>query len=275
MSAIPPADKSPFSQASAAATALSNTGGGFQQHDTAESLNNNAGSPPGSLPPPISPIVKEKPQPLSDDEAEESHFSSQTSEEEELKQKQDEDEDVNEKREPLDPPTRFIFDPCGPNTHDCTTVDVVTVPCPGGHPLKSWSRDGLLSRYFGAPSMRDAEVNQHASSTGHSHGSSSNGSEKAPPSWVRQGIRRDADKARIVLYEHPEIKEGVTLSNLADGLLEQLKRLRDVEDQERPLLFMGYSLGGLVVKMALAKAARDTRYQNIVRDCYGVGFFGK
>lgn len=161
--------------------------------------------------------------------------------------------------------TRFIKDPAGPLTHDETTVDVITVPCPGGDALGSWNRDGLLGRYFGAPSMRDAEVERGG--TG--------------PSWVRQGIRREADVARILLYSHPPAVEGTTLGQLADVLLEELKVLRDEEtgddgvSRQRPLVFIGHSIGGLVVKMALAKASRQGRYEDIRRDCYGVVFFGK
>lgn len=161
-----------------------------------------------------------------------------------------------------DTASRFTIDPEGQLTHDQTTVDIVAVPCPGGHPLRSWNRDGLMSRYYGALSMRDAEVKD-------------DDAERPSPSWVRQGIRREADKARILLYEHPEAEEGVTLSKLADELLQNLQHLRETEDQERPVLFIGHSVGGLVVKMALVKAGRDARYENILRECYGVAFFGE
>ena len=161
--------------------------------------------------------------------------------------------------------TRFIKDPAGRLTHDETTVDIVTVPCPGGDALGSWNRDGLLGRYFGAPSMRDAEVERTGTGA----------------SWVRQGIRREADMARILLYAHPPAVEGTTLGQLADVLLEELRALRDDEagddglSRQRPLVFIGHSLGGLVVKVALAKASRQGRYEDIRRDCYGVVFFGE
>lgn len=156
---------------------------------------------------------------------------------------------------------RFTSDPQGQLSHDKTTVDIVTVPCPGGHPLRSWNRDGLMSRYHGALSMRDAEVKDDG--------------ERPTPSWVRQGIRREADTARILLYEHPEPEEGMTLSTLADALLQDLQQLRETERQQRPVLFIGHSVGGLVVKMALVKASRDARYENILRECYGAAFFGE
>ncbi|KOS17214.1 Protein SERAC1 [Escovopsis weberi] len=154
---------------------------------------------------------------------------------------------------------RFTIDPEGELTHDETSVDVVTVPCPGGHALKSWNRDGLVGRYFGAPSMRDAEVSE---------------ADRQGPSWVRQGIRREADRARILLYEHPEMVQGTTLNKLAMALLESLRKLRADEGQERPLIFISHSVGGLVVKMALVKASRDPKYESMMRECYGVAFFG-
>lgn len=157
---------------------------------------------------------------------------------------------------------RFIKDPEGDRTHDETTVDVVTVPCPGGDPLRSWNRDGLLGRYFGALSMRDTEVDRPGTA----------------PSWVRQGIRREADVARILLYEHPQPVEGTTLGGLAHDLLEEFKELRDQESRgsrQRPVVFIAHSVGGLVVKMALVEASRDAKYSEILRDCYGVVFFGE
>ncbi|RDA91794.1 hypothetical protein CP533_2809 [Ophiocordyceps camponoti-saundersi (nom. inval.)] len=162
----------------------------------------------------------------------------------------------------FDSSTRFVVDPAGERTYDETTVDVVTVPCPGADPLRSWSRDGLVGRYFGAPSMRDAEAvpARHGAASG--------------PSWVRQGIRREAPRARILLYAHPDLVDGITLADLADALLQELHMLRSGGAAERPLIFIAHSIGGLVVKMALTKASRDARCESVLRECYGVAFFG-
>lgn len=190
-----------------------------------------------------------------------------TSESLDLKEHPEEEEAAEEtERPPVGRSTRFTKDPSGPLTHDETTVDFVTVPCPGGDPLKSWNRDGLLGRYFGNPSMRDAEVEQQSSNA---------------PSWVRQGIRREADVARVLLYEHPVVVDGTTFEGLADALLRDLRTIRDEDGDEdgdggrqRPIVFVAHSLGGIVVKMALAKASQEVAYEDILRDCYGVAFFG-
>ncbi|PTB69411.1 hypothetical protein BBK36DRAFT_1165681 [Trichoderma citrinoviride] len=156
---------------------------------------------------------------------------------------------------------RFTLDPAGRRTHDQTGVDIVTVPCPGADALRSWNRDGLMGRYFGNLSMRDVEVRNEA--------------DRRSPSWVREGIRREASRARILLYEHPGVREGTTLNSLAMALLEELRALRTAEKRgDRPLLFIAHSIGGLVVKMALVKAHTDARYSDILHECYGVAFFG-
>jgi len=133
--------------------------------------------------------------------------------------------------------------------------------------------------------MRDTTTGAKAESgTGSGSGTGQSQDDRGP-SWVRQGIRREASRARILLYEHPSVDaEATTLGSLADSLLRELAALRAHEDRgegegrgqaQRPLVFVGHSLGGLVVKMALCKASRDARYESIVRECYGVAFFGE
>ncbi|ATY60758.1 ankyrin repeat [Cordyceps militaris] len=176
-------------------------------------------------------------------------------------------EDVEAPSEPAGDGERFLLDPAGDLTYDITTVDIITVPCPGGDRLRTWNREGLLGRYFGAPSMRDAQ---------HVHSSTGGDPRPSSTSWVRQGIRRVASKARILLYAHPRPVEGTTLHLLAEELLRALHTLRENQQQQpgRPLLVLGHGIGGLVAKMALVRAGREPRYRDILDDCYGVAFFG-
>jgi hypothetical protein len=206
-----------------------------------DSINVNPGSPPGQLPPLNEYTIKKNE--VEDNIINKTPTDDETTEEESNK-------------------GSFTIDPEGELTHDQTTVDIVTVPCPGANPLRTWSRDGRMSRFFGALSMRDAE------------GQTAPDQDRPAPSWVRQGIRREADRARILLYEHPLATEDTRLSNLADALLEELEELRKREKQARPLVFVGHSIGGIIAKMVLTKASRDTRYEDIYRQCYGIAFFG-
>ncbi|KAF4501482.1 hypothetical protein FAGAP_2317 [Fusarium agapanthi] len=198
-----------------------------------DSVHVNPGSPPDQLPPLNDYTTKREPERKISEESTETEVSK----------------------------ARFIIDPEGEFTHDQTTVDIVTVPCPGADPLRTWSRDGLMSRYYGALSMRDAE------------GAASE-ADRPAPSWVRQGLRREADRARILLYEHPSTTEDTRLSTLADALLEELGNLRKREKQTRPVVFVGHSIGGIIVKMVLTKASRDPSFEDIYRQCYGAAFFG-
>ncbi|KAJ3483082.1 hypothetical protein NLG97_g7391 [Lecanicillium saksenae] len=67
----------------------------------------------------------------------------------------------------------------------------------------------------------------------------------------------------------------MTLNRLAEEFLQSLHRLRTHENQpHRPLLILGHSIGGLIAKMALVRASRDAKYQDILDECYGVAFFG-
>ncbi|KAF5558410.1 hypothetical protein FMEXI_384 [Fusarium mexicanum] len=198
-----------------------------------DSVHVNPGSPPDQLPPLNDYTTKREPEGKISEESTETEVSK----------------------------ARFIIDPEGEFTHDQTTVDIVTVPCPGADPLRTWSRDGLMSRYHGALSMRDAE------------GAASD-ADRPAPSWVRQGLRREVDRARILLYEHPSTTEDTRLSTLADALLEELESLRKREKQTRPVVFVGHSVGGIIVKMVLTKASRDPSFEDIYRQCYGAAFFG-
>lgn len=45
--------------------------------------------------------------------------------------------------------------------------------------------------------------------------------------------------------------------------------------QSRPLFFIGHSIGGLVVKLALVKASKIEKYRGVMYNCHGVSFFCK
>jgi hypothetical protein len=158
-----------------------------------------------------------------------------------------------------------------------TTVDIVTVPCPGAHPVETWARDPFPPNYFNLPLVddddhlaikelvKDAILNPAIDRV----------LPKAPHIWVRQGIRQSADIARVALYRHRELSEDTTLEQLAGDLLEHVMGLREGLKQSRPLFFIAHSVGGLVVKQAIVMASLVEKYRGIWYNCHGVTFFGK
>ncbi|KAK7740988.1 hypothetical protein SLS53_005051 [Cytospora paraplurivora] len=60
---------------------------------------------------------------------------------------------------------------------------------------------------------------------------------------------------------------------MADDLLKHVHTERAGNITRRPLFFIGHSIGGLVVKLALTQASRNSQYRSIIEDCYGVTFF--
>ncbi|KAK2008900.1 hypothetical protein LZ32DRAFT_565819 [Colletotrichum eremochloae] len=160
----------------------------------------------------------------------------------------------------------------GPGYNE-TLVDIVCVPCPGADPVETWARDPLPEGYFGRPgdvSTTTAKVLADASILSPTI---SQNLPRATHLWVRQGIRKEVSEARVLLYRHRELVEGVTLDDLAQDLIEQVWNVRYGKQRSRPLFFIAHSVGGLVVKLALLHASRTERYKPFMYNCHGVSFF--
>ncbi|KAK0628987.1 hypothetical protein B0T17DRAFT_524303 [Bombardia bombarda] len=146
---------------------------------------------------------------------------------------------------------RFVYvdgDIGGPSYtgYNDTKVDIIAVPCPGADPKQTWISDPL-------PDL----------------------SPQGDYSWVTQGIRTSASTARVLLYKHRALTDGINLEVLAMDLLNQVQRIRQgIIRPSRPLFFMAHSIGGLVVKLALLRAMELPDYRTIMYNCHGVSFFG-
>ncbi|KAL0934915.1 ankyrin repeat protein [Colletotrichum truncatum] len=155
-----------------------------------------------------------------------------------------------------------------------TSVDIVCVPCPGADPVETWARDPLPDGYFehstgdvpltavkelAGATILSPTINRHLP--------------KAAHLWVRQGIRKEVSEARVLLYRHREMIEGLTLEELAQDLIEQVWNVRDGKQRSRPLFFIAHSVGGLVVELALLKATQNSRYKPFMYNCHGITFF--
>jgi hypothetical protein len=118
----------------------------------------------------------------------------------------------------------------GGSGYNETKVDIVAVPCPGADPFLTWlGNDPFPDGYFGIPAQVELDlrptvrelagdailspaINRHLP--------------KAAHLWVRQGIRKSASTARVLLYKHRPLTDGVTLEVLAQDLLDQVLKLR-------------------------------------------------
>ncbi|TEA14937.1 Protein SERAC1 [Colletotrichum sidae] len=154
-----------------------------------------------------------------------------------------------------------------------TSVDIVCVPCPGADPIDTWARDPLPEGYFGRSGDGPPTAGKEVAGASILSPTINRNLPKAPHLWVRQGIRRQVSEARVLLYRHRELIEGLTLEQLADDLIEQVWNVRYGNQRSRPLFFVAHSIGGLVVKLALLKASQTERYKPFMYNCHGVTFF--
>ncbi|KAL7625819.1 hypothetical protein AAE478_005042 [Parahypoxylon ruwenzoriense] len=157
-----------------------------------------------------------------------------------------------------------------------TTVDIIAVPCIGASPIDTWARAPLKEGCFGFPAPTEL---QNYSTVKELPGSSvlsptiNRHLPRAAPLWIRQGIRKEVSIARVLLYRHRELADGMTLDQAADDLLEQLGRIRAGQTKSRPIFFICHSIGGLVVKQALVKAYQNQDSRPLIFDCHGIAFF--
>ncbi|KUI53424.1 Protein SERAC1 [Cytospora mali] len=164
----------------------------------------------------------------------------------------------------------------GGSGYNETLVDIVTVPCPGADPVETWTRDPLPDGFFGNPNDNELTIHsalkELAGDAILTPGIGGN-FPKAAHLWVRQGIRRYANTARVLLYRHRELADNTTLDGLARDLLDNVLQRREGQHVSRPVFFIAHSIGGLVVKQALLIARRDETYRGILFNCHGVTFF--
>lgn len=159
-----------------------------------------------------------------------------------------------------------------------TAVDIVAIPCIGASPVETWNREPLPSDgYFGLPPPTELAkyptVKHLPGQTILSPGIDRH-LPKAQHLWIRHGIRKEVNIARVLLYRHRELYEGLTLDEMAEDLLHHICEMRKGQTKSRPLFFICHSIGGLVAKLALIKASKREELRWIIFDCHGMTFFG-
>ncbi|KFY69494.1 hypothetical protein V496_00200 [Pseudogymnoascus sp. VKM F-4515 (FW-2607)] len=127
-----------------------------------------------------------------------------------------------------------------------STVDILSISGLGGHPVGSFKdRDG-----------------HHI--------------------WLRDSLPQDIPKARVLVYGYdtslvdPNTKNSIT--DLAKTFLSTVKAFRTAtKTSRRPLIFVGHSLGGLLVKEALhiaSNGCEDPQNDDFIKSSYAMLFFG-
>ncbi|VTT69035.1 unnamed protein product [Fusarium fujikuroi] len=122
-----------------------------------------------------------------------------------------------------------------------TKVDITAVHGLNGKAFKTWTQDGKL--------------------------------------WLADFLPLEIPYARIFTFGYDSrvafTGSASRVDDHARNLLERLMAKRRQFSEERPLLFICHSLGGIVVKRALAIAhERSRRYNPITRDTFGIMFLG-
>jgi hypothetical protein len=94
--------------------------------------------------------------------------------------------------------------------------------------------------------------------------------------WLRDDLPEFVPESRIFLYEYNSTvvygKDQATFIQKATEFLEAIRMERDGVEN-RPLLLLGHSLGGLLIKQALINAHNNPKYIYIKNATKGLAFF--
>lgn len=112
-------------------------------------------------------------------------------------------------------------------TYNDTKVDVIAVPCPGADPVQTWTSEYTHDGYMGFPSGSDIRPTV-AKLAGDAILSPAIDRllPRAGHIWVRGSIRKSASTARVMLYRHRALSEGLNLDHLARELLDNVLQQR-------------------------------------------------
>lgn len=94
--------------------------------------------------------------------------------------------------------------------------------------------------------------------------------------WLREDLPEYVPQSRIYLYEYNSTavygNDRSTFIDKANELLEAIRAKRDGVET-RPILLLGHSMGGLLIKQALINAHNNSKYMLIKEVTTGLAFF--
>ncbi|SLM35514.1 WD40/YVTN repeat-like-containing domain [Lasallia pustulata] len=95
--------------------------------------------------------------------------------------------------------------------------------------------------------------------------------------WLRDFLPPQLPSARVLLFGYnANVAFETSIAGVREQAINLLNRIasKREEAEERPIVFVAHSLGGIVVKRALVEAKLDDSYKSIREATYGIAFFG-
>ena len=95
--------------------------------------------------------------------------------------------------------------------------------------------------------------------------------------WLKDFLPDQLPSARVLLFGYnSNVAFETSIAGVREQAMSLLNRIasKREEAEERPIVFVAHSLGGIVVKRALVEAKLDDSYKSIREATYGIAFFG-
>jgi triacylglycerol esterase/lipase EstA (alpha/beta hydrolase family) len=95
--------------------------------------------------------------------------------------------------------------------------------------------------------------------------------------WLKDFLPSQLPNARVLLFGYnSNVAFETSIAGVREQAVNLLNRLASKREdaEERPIIFVAHSLGGIIVKRALVEAKLDDTYKAIRDATYGIAFFG-
>ncbi|KAB2572339.1 Agglutinin [Lasiodiplodia theobromae] len=136
--------------------------------------------------------------------------------------------------------------------------------------IDGWRKPLVFDTHFSgftplqSTKQEDCEVDLIALSGLGGHAFGSFKQKNGPFMWLRDALPGDIPTARILIYGYNTTTvQSSSFQNLSDLGRALQTDIREISEPYRPIIFIGHSLGGLVIKQAIAKMSEDRYDQDV------------